>query len=289
MTHPEPQTLDANSYAVRLQALRLHLSRLRSVAVAYSGGVDSTVLLHAATSQLGARAAGLLADSPSLPRQELHQALETACQAGLKVTVLATGEGENPAYRANQGDRCYHCKSALFAAMRPWAAAHGFRFLAFGEIPEDLLDDRPGARAAREFGVVAPLREAGLAKADVRRYAREAGLSVWRKPAGACLASRIPAGTQVTPERLARVEEAEEGIRTLGFSVLRVRHHHRRARVEIGADEMEAARSLHLALLGAVRAAGFEEMELALYRSPQEKRHRPPAGTEGQERGDGRP
>src|SRR5262249_40912068 len=154
------------------------LRGLERVAVAFSGGVDSSVLLHAAHVALGENASGVIADSPSLPRRELAEALALARAMGAPLAVIATDEMDDARYRANAGDRCYFCKSALFRAMEPWARARGFRALAFGEITDDLLDDRPGARAAREFGVVAPLSEAGFSKDDVRRYAREADLRV---------------------------------------------------------------------------------------------------------------
>src|SRR5262249_29111237 len=153
-----------------------------------------------------AGAAALIADSPSLPRRELEEARRVAGSIGAPLIVIETHELADERYRANRGDRCYFCKSALFQAMGPWARAGGFPALAFGEIADDLLDERPGGRAARAMGVLAPLSAAGFTKADVRRYAREAGLVVADKPASACLASRLPIGTPVTRERLARVE-----------------------------------------------------------------------------------
>ena len=167
-----------NSYLDRLDELRRQVRSLGRVAVAFSGGVDSAVLLHVARAELGDGAVGVIADSPSLPRQELADARALAAAMGATLQVLSTREMDEPRYRANTGDRCYFCKSALFAAMEPWAQGQGFSALAFGEITDDLLDDRPGARAAGEFGVVAPLRQAGFSKEDVRRYAGEAGLPV---------------------------------------------------------------------------------------------------------------
>jgi uncharacterized protein len=152
--------------------------------------------------------------------------------------------------------------------MQGYARAHGFTALAFGEITDDLFDDRPGARAARELGVLAPLRAAGWSKDDVRAYARRHGLAVAEKPASACLASRLPVGTEVTPERLRRVERAEEAVRARGFRVVRVRDHGRRARLEVGSDELARAEGERGALDAALRALGFEELALAAYRRP---------------------
>jgi uncharacterized protein len=182
--------------------------------------------------------------------------------------VLATDELEDESYRSNRGDRCYFCKSALFRAMGPWARARDFAALAFGEIQDDLLDDRPGARAARELGVVAPLSEAGFTKEDVRRYAREAGLPVAEKPASACLASRIPVGTRVTRERLARVERSEERLRGLGLLQIRVRDHGDFARVEVGEGELAAARSRLAEIQDGLLVEGYTRIELAAYSPP---------------------
>jgi uncharacterized protein len=260
-----------DGYAERLERLRAGLRALGRVAVAFSGGVDSSVLLHAAVAELGAGAVGVIADSPSLPRRELLEARELARAIGAELVVVPTGEIEDERYVANRGDRCYFCKSALFSAMEPWARARGFRALAFGEITDDLLDDRPGARAAREFGVVAPLSAAGFSKEDVRRYARDVRLVVAEKQSSACLASRLPLGTAVTRERLLRVEECEEALRKLGFRVLRVRDHGDRARVEVGAGEMLLATERWVEIRSALRAHGFADADLAAYRSPAER------------------
>ncbi|MEO1696944.1 MAG: ATP-dependent sacrificial sulfur transferase LarE [Planctomycetota bacterium] len=259
-----------DTYDDRVARLRAHVAELGRVAVAFSGGVDSSVLLHVCREVLGpADGVAVIADSPSLPRAELVDARRIAASVDARLVEVRTAEGDDPAYRANVGDRCYFCKAALFRAMETFARDEGFRNLAFGEIVDDWSDERPGARAAKEFGVVAPLSAAGMSKDDVRRYAAEAGLEVASKPASACLASRIPVGTEVTPERLRTVEEAEAGLRAaLGFGVLRVRHLGARARVEVSGDEEARARQ-HLPEIETILAAqGFESVEIAVYGRP---------------------
>ena len=260
-----------SEYEDRRARLLDSLRELESLAVAYSGGVDSAVLLHAAHSVLGDKACGVIADSPSLPRRELSEALELARTIGARVEVIRTNELDDERYRANAGDRCYFCKSALFSAMEPWARAQGFRALAFGEITDDLSDIRPGARAAKEFGVVAPLSAAGFSKEDVRRYAREAGLVVAEKPSSACLASRLPVGTRVSAERLGRIERAEEALKQLGLRQLRVRDLGESARVEVGRDELVFARERMGEIGLRLAAEGFARHELAAYLSVAER------------------
>jgi uncharacterized protein len=256
------------SYADKLAALDRSMLSLGRVAVAFSGGVDSSVLLHAAHRMLGDGAVAVIADSPSLPRRELDEARALAATIGARLEVIATDEMDDERYVANAGERCYFCKSALFRAMEPWARAQGFDALAFGEITDDLSDYRPGARAAREMGVVAPLSQSGFDKDDVRRYAREHGLSVAEKPSSACLASRLPIGTRVTREKLLRIERCEEGLRALGFVRRRVRDLGKRARIEVGADELERAHFLVSSLADLLAAEGFADFDIAAYGRP---------------------
>ncbi len=264
MNHPILESED-EPWRRRCQALLGELARFERLAVAFSGGVDSSVLLHAAVLALSERAVGVIADSPSLPRRELVAARATAVAIGARLIELATGELEDPSYRANRGDRCYHCKLALFDAMRAWARREAVRDLAFGEIADDLLLDRPGRRAALEARVHAPLARAGFSKLDVRRWAREHALPVAEKPASACLASRLPLGTRVTRERLARIERAEAALCDLGLSVLRVRDHGPCARLEVGRDELAFAQQHHDAIEAALFRAGFSGFELSEY------------------------
>ncbi len=268
MNETAPAPYDGPATAVLDQRLR----DLGRVAVAVSGGVDSSVLLHAAVRVLGAEdAVGVIAVSASLARRELAEARDVARAIGARLVELSTDEGDDPRYQANAGDRCYFCKAALFRAMERFARAEGIPWLAFGEIADDVHDHRPGARAAREFGVVAPLAEAGWTKDDVRGYARAVRLEVADKPASACLASRIPVGTVVTPERLAVVERAEEVVRTFGLRQLRVRHHGALARLEVGAGELAFARQHEAALRSALGEVGFSRLEIAAYVPPSER------------------
>ncbi len=258
-----------DKYAERCRNLFDVLERLPSVAVAFSGGVDSSVLLHAASVRLGERALGVIADSASLPRAELIAAREIARAIGVTLVELSTRELDDPRYRKNADDRCYFCKAALFEAMGELCRERGITHLAFGEIADDLVLLRHGSRAAREFGVVAPLAAAGFTKHDVRRYAREHGIVCADKPASACLASRLPSGTVVTRERLERVERAEAHVRSLGFRVLRVRDHAPLARVEVGEEELDRASSLWAQIVAGLAGAGFESFELDVYRAPR--------------------
>lgn len=235
--------------------------------VALSGGVDSAVLLSLALEALGRE--GVLAvtgSSPSLSENDLEDARSVARSLGARHEVVETRELERPGYRANAGERCYHCRSELFEVLGALARRRGFAAVAYGAIWDDQEALRPGMRAAREGGVLAPLREAGLTKAEVRALAAELGLQVAAKPAGACLASRIPVGTAVTPERLSRVGRAEHGLRKLGFRQLRVRDHGDVARIEVAPEEIDRLLSPAIRTLAtaAVREAGFRYVAVDL-------------------------
>ena len=261
---------ERSGFEERRRALLAGIARHDRIAVAFSGGVDSSVLLHAAHAALGDRALAVVADSPSLPRRELEEARQVAREIGAELVEVRTDELGDERYSRNDGQRCYFCKHALFDAMVLVARERGIPALAFGKIRDDALDDRPGERAAGELGVLAPLDDAAFSKIDVRRYAREAGISVADKPASACLASRIPRGTRVTADRLATVEAAEGELRELGLRQLRVRHRGELARVEVGADEWSRLTALESEVRARLAALGFREVELAVYRAPAE-------------------
>ncbi|MCC6356176.1 MAG: ATP-dependent sacrificial sulfur transferase LarE [Verrucomicrobiae bacterium] len=233
------------------------------VMVAYSGGVDSAFLLERAHAVLGAHCLGVIADSPSLARAELSAALELARRIGARVDVVRTHEFANPEYLANTPDRCYFCKAELFGVMERLAAERGFPVLAYGENADDMRQVRPGRRAAEEFEVVAPLRDVGLGKEEIRVASRAVGLPTAEKPASPCLSSRIPHGTPVTLEALGRVERGEAALRDMGFRVFRVRDHGELARVELGPEEFGSYDdpAIREGIERALRAAGYGRVE----------------------------
>ena len=209
--------------------------------MAYSGGVDSAFLAWAAHQTLGEAMLAILADSPSLARAQFNDALAFAREQQLPLEVVQTAEFQRPEYVRNDAARCFYCKDELFTVMEQIRASRGFDAVAYGVNLDDQGDFRPGQQAARQHGVVAPLLEAGLSKAEVRELARAAGLRVWDKPASACLASRVEYGREVTPEVLAVVERGEDALRRLGFHQFRVRHHGDIVRIEIAREEMPRA------------------------------------------------
>ncbi len=217
----------------KYQRLRDILAEMPSVLVAYSGGVDSALLLKVASDVLGERALGVIATSPAYEDAETAEALRNAEAMGAHVIQIETHEMENERYVANGLDRCYHCKTELFTRLEPLAQERGIALIAYGLNRDDLGDFRPGQRAAREFGVRAPLQEADLGKEEIRAIARYLGVPVWDKPALACFSSRIPYGMPVTVEALQKIGRAERLLHTLGFAQVRVRHHDTIARIEV--------------------------------------------------------
>lgn len=250
----------------KLAALRASLADLGGVLVAFSGGVDSTFLLRVARDVLGDRAVAATALSASLASAEQAEAKDLAKAMGVRHVLLETAELANEAYRANTPERCFFCKDELFTKLEPVAKREGLSAVVYGEIADDKADHRPGARAAREHGVRAPLADVGLTKLEIRRLSREMGLPTWNKPSMACLSSRIPHGTEVTPDVLRRVEKAEEVLRELGLRQFRVRHHERVARIEIDPlDFDELVRSpVRELVVERVKAAGYDFVALDL-------------------------
>jgi uncharacterized protein len=244
--------------------LRGLLASMESVVVAFSGGADSALVLAAAHDALGERAVGAIGVSPSLAKGELDDAVRVARDVGARLVQIATEETEDPRYLANAPDRCYFCKSELYAKLADWAAANDFARVVDGLNADDDPTDRPGVRAAVERGVRSPLREAGLTKAEVREASRRRGLVTADKPAAPCLSSRIPHGTPVTLARLAEVGAAERALKSMGFHELRVRHHGPVARIEVPPSEFDRAIELREAIADAVRAAGFRFVALDL-------------------------
>ena len=226
----------------KLAKLRELLLSYESCLVAYSGGVDSVLLAWLGHDVLGNRSLAVIADSPSLPRRELEEAITVAEQFKIPLRVVKTAEFDNASYTANPVNRCYFCKSELFRELEPIAVKEGFRVIAYGENASDIGDFRPGAKAAAEFQVRAPLKEVGMTKAEIRELSARYGLPTADKPQMACLSSRIPHGEIVTPAKLSMIEQAENLLKDLGFYDLRVRHHELQqgslARIEVGPTEM---------------------------------------------------
>ena len=230
-------TLDAELLA-KYSTLQEILRSLESVLVAYSGGVDSALLLKVAVETLGERALGAIAASPAYAREETEEALAVAARMGARVLELETHELEDERYAVNDLNRCYFCKTELFTQLEPLAKEHGLQHIVYGLNVDDLGDFRPGQRAAREFQVLAPLKEASLNKQEIRALAHALDVPVWDKPAMACFSSRIPYGTRVDVATLQQVYRAEKLLRDLGFRQLRVRHHDKVARIEVERTEM---------------------------------------------------
>jgi uncharacterized protein len=250
--------------APKLGHLKDLLARLDGALVAFSGGVDSTFLLAVAREVLGDRAVALTAHSPSVPQAERAEASVLARRLGARHLVVESREMDDPRYVANEGDRCYYCKSELYRLCGEAARKEGLGAILDGFNADDRKDHRPGHRAAEERAVRSPLADAGFGKGEVRAWSQAYGLPTWDKPQMACLASRLPYGTPVTTERLAQVERAEARLRALGLRQFRVRHHGDIGRVEVAGEEMDRAFSRRAELAAAVRDAGFKVAVLDL-------------------------
>lgn len=250
----------------KLSTLKKSLSEMESVLVAYSGGVDSAFLLKVAHDVLGDRAVAVTALSESYAKSEFEESKVVAGQIGARQILIETGELEQLGYRENSPERCFFCKDELFTKLEPLAQREGLKYVVYGEIADDQTDHRPGARAAKQHHVRAPLADAGLTKLEIRRLSRELGLPTWDKPSMACLSSRIPYGSEVTPEKLAMVEKAEEVLRSLGLRQYRVRHHDTVARIEVEPrDFEELVRSpLREMVIDRIKAVGYRYVTLDL-------------------------
>src|SRR3984885_3297416 len=256
-------TDDLQSKGERLQA---NLRRLGRTLVAYSGGVDSAYLAWAAHQVLGDKMLTIIADSPSLARTQLSDAVAFAEEQSIPLEVVATAELDRPEYVRNDSQRCFFCKDELFTLMEELRQARGFDAIAYGVNLDDQGDFRPGQKAASNHRVVAPLLDAGLTKQEIRELARQAGLRIWDKPASACLSSRIEYGRPVPREALAVVEHGEDAIRALGFRQFRVRHHGDLVRIEIARDELDPALNPAVAdqFTAIFKALGFKFITLDL-------------------------
>lgn len=266
LPHDELERL-ADASLPAMERMRALVRETGSALVAFSGGVDSTLVLRVALDELGPRAVALTAVSPSVPPREREAAARIATALGATHVFVASSELDDPAYAANPVNRCYFCKSELYDLCRREAAARGLAAILDGFNADDAGDHRPGRQAGRERAVLSPLLEAGLGKAAIRAWSHRLGLPTWDKPQLACLASRIPYGTPVTAERLGKVARAEEALQDLGLRIFRVRFHDDVARLEIGAEELPrvlASDELRRAMAERVKAAGFRFVALDL-------------------------
>jgi len=256
----------AATTAAKCELLNARIRALGRTLVAYSGGVDSAFLAWAAHQEVGSDMLAVIADSPSLARTHLDDAVAFAREQDIPLEIITTSELDRPEYIRNDGSRCFHCKDELFTVMESFRASRGFDSIAYGVNVDDQGDFRPGQIAASQHHVAAPLLEAGLTKQEIRDMAHNAGLRVWDKPASACLSSRIEYGRPVTRAALNTVEQGEDALRELGFRQLRVRHHGEIVRIEIANDELPRALSSEMAaeFTRIFRALGFKFVTLDL-------------------------
>ncbi len=255
-----------STLAQKAGRLRQILTAHSRLIVAYSGGVDSAFLAFAAHQELGGKMCAVIADSASLARTHLQDAVAFARERGIPFAVVETQELENPAYVRNDAMRCFHCKDELFGVLERYREAHGFDAIAYGVNADDAGDFRPGQRAARQHRVLAPLLEAGLSKSEIRELAKRENLRLWDKPASACLSSRMEYGRAVTTEALSVIERGEDALRAMGFRQFRVRHHGEIVRIEIAREELPRALSEERAreFTSVFKALGFKFVTLDL-------------------------
>jgi len=266
--HP---SADASDLATQLGELRRLVCSMESVVVCFSGGIDSALLLVVAHQELGAQAVGLTAVSPSLPQKEREAAAQFSRQWGVRHHWVESNEMARSGYRENGPDRCFHCKTELYTIARSFQAERGLKAIVNGTNRDDLGDYRPGLIAADKAGIRSPFVELGMGKSDVRALAQALGLSIWNKPAAACLSSRLPYGVAVTKARLAQVESLENALRELGFEQVRVRYHHEVARIEVPPEHLIrlAQPGIRERVVELGKEAGFQyiTLDLAGYRT----------------------
>lgn len=249
---------------IKLEKLKTIIKATDGAVVAFSGGVDSTLLLKVAAEVLGDNVIGVTANSETYPKRELEEAKLFAEAQGIRHIVIETLELEIEGFADNPPDRCYYCKHELFSKLTDIAKENGIKYVLDGSNHDDKNDHRPGMRAAKQLGVVSPLKQAEMTKEDIRELSKEYGLGTWNKPSFACLSSRFPYGTKITPDKLAVIGEAEDFIRELGFKELRVRHHDTIARIEVGKADLGRIVTFAEVITEKLKALGFLYVTLEL-------------------------